>query len=87
MKPNNGSNTFLAITRSKGKMYEYAIPEEDHIEIPIEPATLFVISIGILGDLTGYYSRNEEIPPNIVENLVFSASFFDAYLKMILIPI
>ena len=41
MKPEKGSQTFLSITRSKAKMYEYDIPEQHHIKIDIDPSKLF----------------------------------------------
>lgn len=81
MKPDSGSNTFLAITRSKAKMYEYFIPESDHIAMTIDPARLFLLTIGILGDLSARYARGENIPLAVTKELVFSARFFDAYLR------
>ena len=51
MKPETGSRTLLSITRAKAKMYEYGVPEEDHIEIRIDPMRLLPLSIGQLGDL------------------------------------
>lgn len=81
MKPDSGSNQFLAITRAKAKMYEYFVPENFHITLPDDPARLFILSIGILGDIAARYSREEEIPPAVIKNLLFSAHFFDAYLQ------
>ena len=51
MKPEDNSFRLLSITRSKAKMYEYGIPEEHHIQIFRDPARLFPLTIGILGDL------------------------------------
>lgn len=81
MKPDNGSNQFLAITRAKAKMYEYFVPENFHISLPGDPARLFILSIGILGDLAARYSRKEEISPSVAKDLLFSAHFFDSYLQ------
>lgn len=81
MKPEDNSKHFLAITRSKGKMYEYFVPENYHISITDDLSKLFILSIGILGDIAAAYSRNEEILDSITENLVFSARFFDSYLQ------
>jgi len=83
MKPKNRSQTLLSITRSKAKMYEYSVPKEDHIKIPVDPARLFTLTIGLLGDLTAYINSediNEDHLNDLKENLVFSAYFFDSYL-------
>jgi superfamily II DNA/RNA helicase len=76
MKPDTGSNTFLAITRSKGKMYEYSVPESDHIVISIDPLRLLTLTLGILGDAAAGY-----IDATSQENSLFSANFFDAYVQ------
>lgn len=84
MKPESRSQTLLSITRSKAKMYEYGVPEEDHIEIWRDPARLFTLTVGLLGDLAAYVN-SEEIDENrfqeLKNNLVFSAYFFDSYLR------
>ncbi|MBU1043883.1 MAG: DEAD/DEAH box helicase [Candidatus Omnitrophica bacterium] len=79
MKPDQRSKTFLAITRSKGKMYEYAIPERDHIAISIDPSKLLVLSIGILGDVAA--NRSHETTNLPLVSPQFSASFFDSYIQ------
>lgn len=81
MKPDSGSNGFLAITRAKAKMYEYFVPENFHISLPDDPARLFILSIGILGDIAARYSREEEVSPSVTKDLFFSAHFFDSYLQ------
>ncbi len=81
MKPDSGSNQFLAITRAKAKMYEYFVPDNFHITLPDDPARLFILSIGILGDLAARYSRGEEVPISVTKDLLFSAHFFDSYLQ------
>lgn len=81
MKPEGISQTVLAITRAKGKMYEYFVQENYHIEIPSDPARLFYLSIGILGDLAAAYSRREELSESLQHNIIFSSYFFDAYIQ------
>jgi POLQ-like helicase len=84
MKPEKGSQTFLSITRSKAKMYEYDIPEEHHIKVDIDPSKLFSLTIGTLGDLaaqTNTDSPNPEYLSELTSSLQFSAHFFDAYLQ------
>jgi len=82
MKPRQTAHTILSITRSKAKMYEYGVPEEHHIAVPRDPAKLFDLTIGILGDLVA--NDDEEATTTIEDNknsLRFASYFFDAYLN------
>ena len=84
MRPEKKSQLLLGVTRSKAKMREYSIPEKYHIKITQDPAKLFTISIGLLGDLAAAINRDEHDPDSISElrtNLLFSARFFDSYLQ------
>lgn len=84
MKPEKGSQTFLSITRSKAKMYEYDVPEQHHIKIDIDPSKLFSLTIGILGDLTAQINSenpNQQLLNELTGDLQFSARFFDAYMQ------
>jgi len=84
MKPESRSRTLLSITRSKAKMYEYGIPEEYHITITRDPTQLFMLTIGLLGDLSAYSnleSIDEKLLSDLAENLIFSAYFFDSYIQ------
>ncbi len=84
MKPKRKSRLLLGVTRSKAKMLEYGVPEEHHIKITQNPAKLFTISIGLLGDLAAAINRDEHDPDSLSElrnNLLFSARFFDSYLQ------
>ena len=84
MKPVQKSQLLLGVTRSKAKMFEYGVPEEHHIEIKQDPAKLFTISIGLLGDLAAGINREELEPDTLTElrnTLLFSARFFDSYLQ------
>ncbi len=82
MRPEHDSQTLLAITRSKGKMYEYGVPAEHHIDIPRDPSHLFPLTIGLLGDLASQVntadgsSSQTAISPS---NLRFASYFLDAY--------
>lgn len=80
MKPKNGSQTVLKITQSRAKMFEYSVPSEDHIEIKKNPAELFPLTIGILGDAAAGMSQAEGASDGS-KNLQFSARFFNAYLE------
>ena len=81
MRPEDRSRVLLAITRSKAKMYEYGLPEPDHIRIPRDPARLLRLAVGMLGDLASAVSRNGTDPTGLGErasSLRFAARFFDA---------
>ncbi|END9509889.1 DEAD/DEAH box helicase [Escherichia coli] len=84
MRPEKKSQLLLGVSRSKAKMLEFSIPEEHHIKITQDPAKLFSISIGLLGDLAAAINREEPEANLLTEmktNLLFSASFFDSYLQ------
>lgn len=87
MRPEYNSRRLFGITRSKGKMYELGLPEALHIAVPpnSEPQELFVITVGTLGDVAATLCDAENVdvplPPTSVEELGFSASFFDAFLE------
>lgn len=87
MRPEFNSRRLFGITRSKGKMFELGLPEALHIAVPVnsEPQELFVLTVGTLGDAAATLSDADNIdvplPPPTVEELGFSASFFDAFLE------
>ena len=75
MRPEQKSQLLLGVTRSKAKMLEYGVPEEHHIKITQDPAKLFTISIGLLGDLAAAINREEPDPDSLSvlrTNLLFS---------------
>ncbi|MCE7978900.1 MAG: DEAD/DEAH box helicase [Nitrospira sp. NTP1] len=82
MRPEQSSRVLLAITRSKAKMFEYGLPENEHIKIPRDPARLLRLAVGMLGDVAAAVSRNGTDAARIAEissSLQFSARYFDAY--------
>lgn len=87
MKPESNSRRLFGITRSKGKMYELGLPENLHIAVPTnsEPEELFVLTVGTVGDVAATLNDAEnvevQLPPTTVEEMGFSASFFDAFLE------
>lgn len=84
MRPEKKSQLLFGVTRSKAKMLEYSVPEEHHIKITQDPAKLFTITIGLLGDLSAAINREGPDPGSLSElktNLLFSARFFDSYLQ------
>lgn len=84
MRPEQKSQLLFGVTRSKAKMIEYGVSEEYHIKITQDPAKLFTITIGLLGDLAAAINKEEPDPSSLSElkiNLLFSARFFDSYLQ------
>ncbi|WP_439531123.1 DEAD/DEAH box helicase [Marinobacter adhaerens] len=84
MRPERKSQLLLGVTRSKAKMLEYSIPAEHHIRITQDPAELFPLSIGMLGDLASVLNRQEldlELVTELKDSLLFSARFFDSFLQ------
>lgn len=83
MKPKKRSQALLGVTRSKAKMFEYAVPAEDHIEVAHDPSRLFPLTIGILGDVCARINSIglEQSVTDLREDLHFSAIFFDSYLQ------
>lgn len=84
MKPETKSLQLLGATRSKAKMHEYRVPKDHHIKITRDPARLFSLSIGILGDLAVQIIEDAKDEDELIrqrEHLQFSAHFFDSYLQ------
>ena len=87
MRPEINSRRLFGIARSKGKMYELGVPEASHIAVPpnVEPQELFLLTVGTLGDVAAIIGSAENVdvplPPGMMEELGFSASFFDAFLE------
>ncbi len=84
MRPEQKSKNLLGVARSKAKMFEYSVPEEYHIKITQDPAKLFTLSIGLLGEFAAAINREEQDTGTLSDmrsNLLFSARFFDSYLQ------
>src|SRR5262245_65140503 len=82
MRPEQSSRVLLAITRSKAKMFEYGLPESEHIKVPRDPARLLRLAVGMLGDVAAAVSRNGTDAARVADlstSLQFSARYFDAY--------
>jgi hypothetical protein len=85
MNPERQSENILSITRAKAKMIEYNILEEyQQIRLETNPAKLFSLTIGLLGDYS--YKVNQ---PGITKaevdglksGLIFSSRFFDSFFQ------
>lgn len=62
MRPDREAKLVLSYARSKAKMYEFKVPEEDHIAIPTAPSILFSLAIGVLGDAASWIADGEVDP-------------------------
>lgn len=84
MRHEFNSKRLLGITRSQGKMYEFGIFENLHIPQGSNPEELFLLTVGTLGDTAAMLSQADDlgsISGKAIEELSFSASFFDAFLE------
>jgi len=79
MRPEGSSQRLLAVTRSKAKMFEYGVPEEHHIEIPQDPARLFTLTIGLLGDFAAI-TNSEDVEESYLATITHSEDVDDDYL-------
>lgn len=83
MKPRYNSKNLIKITHSKAKMYEYKVPENEHLSLEgNNPSELFSLMIGMLGDFTHDIINDANI--NLLEkidDLKIVADFFDTYIK------
>lgn len=85
MKPSKRARYAAAITLSKGKMYEYGVPEKDHLELPegLDMEMQFPLAVGTVGDFAsetvakviGY----EVSTQTSLEEVVFSAQVLQAF--------
>ena len=87
MKPDKKSKHIAAITLSKGKMYEYDVPEDAHLQIPegIDLDKQFPLVIGILGDACAEIANSLNSSPeqNITlnDNIQFASQVLYAYFE------
>jgi POLQ-like helicase len=86
MKPEQRSKYLLSVTRAKSKMFEFSLPESQHLALraDTDPAQLLVLTVGMLGDAAA--RENDSALTALVrdtpelEEVDFCASFFDSYL-------
>lgn len=79
LQPSSTNKTFHARTRAKAKMYEYAVPLDQHINTgTVALSDMLDLTIGMLGDLTaGTFNNLEEEK----YRLLFSAQYFNSILE------
>jgi len=84
MKPSSEARRYASVTLSKGKMYEYEIPENEHITIPkgMDLERQFPLAIGTLGDFAAEVFAGELGKPRAVktevEELIFASQVLSA---------
>ena len=84
MKFEKSSSTLLSITKAKAMMYELGLEEEHHINLPLPPSKLLVMTIGMLGDLCQLELSGEDTADFISDaqlELKDSAKYFDALIQ------
>ena len=95
MKPEGTSVTVLSTTRARAKMHEFRVAPADFNQLPRDPAMLFALAIGILGDISASVAdtigalapEGMPTPPgwrdgdNPSDAMRFASVFFDAYLN------
>ena len=84
MRPEQNSQYWLSSTQLEAKMLEYGIPKGLDSPRRVDPAHLFPLSIGLLGDFASAINREEpylDHHSKLRSNLLFSARFFDSYLQ------
>lgn len=86
LKPSYRARVAAAITLSRGKMYEYGVPTEDHVELPadLDLEQQFPLAIGTLGDFAAeavikalQLSLPERATPR--EEVIFAAQVLQAF--------
>ncbi|MFM0142444.1 DEAD/DEAH box helicase [Paraburkholderia sp. RL18-085-BIA-A] len=87
MKPETNSRRLFGITRSKGKMYEFGLPESMHLALPerTDPNQLILLTVGTLGDVAAEVCESAapvvDAQGSGFDDLDFSASYLDALLE------
>lgn len=87
MKLEAPSKKMLAITKSKAKMYEFAVDEASHIALPVDPRKLLITTIGILGDLSAIEAREDkqveeaDKHDDLKSELISVSQYFDALIQ------
>lgn len=80
------SEFLLKLTQSKSKMYEYDVPIEEHVRIDEDVTKLLLIAIGSLDEISNEIIQPEvkrtlEIDSKLIQDLHFSAIFFDSLIS------
>ncbi|MDM7980191.1 MAG: DEAD/DEAH box helicase [Rhizobium sp.] len=85
MRPEFQARSLLGATRAKAKMFEFRVPEDEHIEMGRDPSLLYSLAVGMLGDAASWIADDTIEPaatdgslPDDIPPLVDRQSSFDA---------
>jgi hypothetical protein len=97
MRPEASALNVLSTTRARAKMREFRVAPEDFNALPRDPAILFALAVGILGDVAATVADQiggdagaaplptpsgwDEMDADPRDALRFTSVFFDAYLN------
>lgn len=87
MKPKKRARYAAAVTLSKGKMFEYGVPEGDHIELPddLDLQMQFPLAVGTVGDFASEVVAKtignsiEAQSQTPLDEVIFSAQVLQAF--------
>ncbi|EPP6744459.1 DEAD/DEAH box helicase [Cronobacter dublinensis] len=87
MKPKKRARYAAAVTLSKGKMFEYGVPEGDHIELPddLDLEMQFPLAVGTVGDFASEVVAKtignsiEAQSQTPLDEVIFSAQVLQAF--------
>lgn len=91
MRPESRARYLLSTTRAKAKMFEYRVPESEHLALPQPPQLLFSLAVGLLGNAAASIASDMGTPVETEhtgfesrfvsnEDLSFAATFFDSFI-------
>ena len=60
MRPDDNAINILSTTRATAKMHEFRVAPEDFIALPRNPAMLFALAVGLLGDVAATVANMPE---------------------------
>jgi helicase len=63
MRPDRNAENILSTTRATAKMHEFRVAPEDFIALPRDPAMLFTLVVGLLGDVAAAVADEAEDDP------------------------
>ena len=78
MRPEPASLEVLRTTRAKAKMYEFAVPLAQHINLPTNPNVLFSLAVGLVGDAAAQINAARDGRETPIEAVQFAARFLVA---------
>jgi hypothetical protein len=75
MRPDRNAINILSTTRATAKMHEFRVAPEDFIKLPRDPAMLFALAVGLLGDVAAALASLPPMDEHHVEELPAPAAW------------